>query len=155
MFPSYKLEQWQGYKSAFSALLALQQVCGKNLKAKPTLDSKYILAPVDEPAHVALQQIILDKVLNGHSVLLTTVDRVTVAVIPAVPKDITPEELLQILPQLSKAVRLTTYDHVAKIAVPTRSMKVWLKGSLPQEPIDLGPLGHCHLRPFVPEPTRC
>lgn len=136
-------------------MLALQQVCHKKLQAKPTPDSKYILTPQDEPAHVTLQQIVTDKSLDGQSIVLLPVDRVTIAVIPRVPKDITPEEIQDLVPDISKAVRLTTYDHVAKIPVPTMSVKVWVKGPLPQEPIDLGPLGHRQLRAFVPEPTRC
>ena len=154
MLPSYKLDEWKDFNSAFGALLALQQECQKKLTAKPTVDSKYIVTPQDQEASAALNKIVAAGSLQGKLLTLTKLESPTIAVIPRVPKDISPQELQELNPNVIKAIRLTTYDHVAKQAVPTNSVKIWMKGPL-QSTIDLGPLGFRELRPFVPEPTRC
>ena len=158
MAPSFKLEEWGDYCSAFAALTDIELTCEMNIKTKPlTTTGKYIISPTDKAATDALRKIVAEgKTTSGKAVQLTELpdEHYYIAVLTRVPKDITPDDIRRLHPSVTKAIRLTTFDHVKREAVPTASMKIWGKGDRP-EVLHLGSLGPRQVRPFVPEPLRC
>ena len=155
MSPSYTLEEAPDHSSKFAALLDLQKQCQGKLKSKP-IGQNYLLSPTATEAADSLENIMNAGTLEGKNIKLVKKDfqERYVAVLTRVPKDITVAELIALHPSLTKAERLTTYDHVAKVPVPTASVKIWGQGQRPGV-LDLGPLGPRTVRPFVPDPLRC
>ena len=55
MFPSYKLEEWPDFPSAFNALIKIEKLCSLKLKTKP-IGETYLLSPTDETADHTLEK---------------------------------------------------------------------------------------------------
>ena len=156
MLPSYKLEEWPGFDTAFTTVLALEAHC-KEFKTKPIDEGKYLLIPSTEKASEWLTQITTANELDGKALKLVKVEKpkTFIAVLKGVPQDVKEQDLVRMFPDvLSKAERFTKWDHENKKPVNMNTVKVWGMGEMPPQLI-LGSLGPRSLRPYIPEPTRC
>ena len=77
------------------------------------------------------------------------------AVLQRVPLHLKEEDLVQCIPQVIRATRLTKWDRTMKAEYRTSSVKVtWNASSLP-EVVKTTFLGSFPVRPYTPDPTRC
>ena len=108
--------------------------------------------------HAAAQTLSNLKSLFGKSIRFLPLDpnrKITTATMLRVPHPISPEDILELVPEIKEAERLTVWSQEAKTTVQTRSIKIKWEGTKLPGLIDLGILGRYETKLFVHPPVRC
>ena len=77
------------------------------------------------------------------------------ATIMKVPHPITPADVMDIVPQIKKAERMTVWDQENKCLIKTRTIKLDWEGNILLATINLGILEEYGTKPFNRDPVRC
>ena len=108
--------------------------------------------------HKAAETLSNLKSLYGKSIRFVQMDpskKITTALLLRVPHPITPSDVMELVPEIKDASRLTVWNAETMTTVETRSLKIQWDGSRLPHSIDLGILGTYETKPFVHPPVRC
>ena len=108
--------------------------------------------------HKAAETLSNIRSLFGKSIRFIKLDparKITTATMLKVPHPITPADVMELVPAIKDAERLTTWDSENNILVQTRSIKIQWEGTKLPPYIDLGILGRYETNLFIKGPVRC
>ena len=98
------------------------------------------------------------KSLFGKSIRFIPLDpsrKITTATMLKVPHPISPLDVMELVPEIKEAERLSVWNQETKTTVQTRSLKIKWEGTKLPGFIDLGILGRYETKMFVHSPVRC
>ena len=98
------------------------------------------------------------KSLFGKSIRFISLDpsrKITTATMLKVPHPITPSDVMELVPEIKDAERLTVWNQETKTVVHTITIKIKWEGTKLPERISLGILGQNETKLFIQSPVRC
>ena len=153
--PKFQIVLTETITSQALGLLYLQKNFGK-LKIKTHRNTKgtTIIQPLNQESLETLTRLTSE---NASPTRLRLINRDYItAVLSKVPIQLSAEDIIAIIPEVTQAERCTRYDAATKTTIPTRSMKVsWTSSDPLPNTVKTGFLGSFDARPWTPPPTRC
>ena len=126
-----------------------------NITKRKTSTGRNIIQALDSRSAQALVDI---KSLFGKEIRFIKLDpakKTMTATIMKVPHPITPADVMDIVPQIKKAERMTVWDQENKCLIETRTIKIDWEGKILPVTINLGILGEYETNHFKRDPVRC
>ena len=104
-------------------------------------------------------QVLMDiKSLFGKQIRFIKLDpakKIMTATIMKVQHPISPADVMDIVPQIKKAERMTVCNQENKCLIETRTLKIDWEGKILPATTNLGILGEYETKPFKRDPVRC
>ena len=152
-WPTYKIILNDEVKAETLALVILQKTqLNLNVRITRTASGKQLLRPKDATALAKLQEM----TTQGHKPFqLQQLQDSRQVVLCGVPLQLSEQDIMNIIPEVAVAERLTAYDQKMKEVYQTSSVRVtWTSRILPSH-VKTTFLGTLEIRPWTPDPTRC